>query len=68
MSSTDSNKKHTMQTKSNDSSITIVNDTHEIIKKPFDSLQHKYQIFLEQSMRDKNFIFDNVFKNALSIQ
>ena len=60
MSSTDRNEKCRMHSKSNSRKIMIGNDAIKIIQKKFDSLLHKYQIALEQSMRGSNFVFDYV--------
>ena len=60
MSSKDSNKEHTMCSKSDSNIIMIVYDTHEIIQELFDSLLHSYQIGQEQSMKGGDFIFDCV--------
>ena len=57
MSSKDSNKEHTMCSKSDSNIIMIVYDTHEIIQELFDSLLHSYQIGQEQSMKGGDFIF-----------
>ena len=46
MSSTDSNEKRTMFSKSDSSIVMIGNDTDEIIQELFDSLLNKYQIGL----------------------
>ena len=46
MSSTGSNEKRTMYSKSNNSIAIIGNDTDKIIQKLFDSLLHKHQINL----------------------
>ena len=60
MSSTDRNEKCRMYSKSNSRKVMIGNDAIKIIQKKFDSLLHKYQIALEQSMRGSNFVFDCV--------
>ena len=36
------------------------NETNEIIKELFNSLLHKHQEVLEESMRGSEFVFDNV--------
>ena len=60
MSSTDSNEKRKMYSKSDSVKVTIGNDTNKIIQTNFDLLLHNYQIYLKQSMRGSNFTFDYV--------
>ena len=60
MSSTDSNEIRMMYSKSDSSIVMIGNDTHKIIQELFDSFLEKYQISLEQSMKDRSFIFDYI--------
>ena len=43
-----------MYSKSDSTTVVIGNDTDEIIQELFDSLLHKYQIGLEQSMKGSN--------------
>lgn len=49
-----------MHSESNNSEIMSGFDTGEITEKLFDSLVHRYQIYLEQSMRGSNFAFDRL--------
>ena len=60
VSSADTNKKRTMYPKSDSEIIMIGNNRDKIIRELFDSLLHKYQRGLEQSMKSSNFIFDYV--------
>ena len=60
MSSTDSNENCTVNNESENIEITIGEDTDEIIQELFDLLSHSYQASLEQSMKDRNFVFDYV--------
>lgn len=60
MSSTDSNENCTVNNKSENIEITIGEDTDEIIQELFDLLSHSYQTCMEQSTKDRNFLFDYV--------
>ena len=60
MSSTDSNENCTVNNNSENIEISIGEDTDEIIQELFDLLSHSYQTCLEQSTKDRNFLFDYV--------
>lgn len=61
ISSTDSNKKHTFYLKSGIGGMTMsCSNTNEIIHKLLDSLMHRHKTGLEQSVKDRNLIFDIV--------
>ena len=49
-----------MYSESDSSRAVIANNAGEIIQELFDSLVHKYQIGLEQSMKGSSFIVDYV--------
>ena len=55
-----SNETGTMNTTSDNIEIMIGNETDEIIKNLFESLLQKYQEELEKSMKESEFVFDNV--------
>ena len=55
-----SNETGTMNTTSDNIEIMIGNETDEIIKNVFESLLQKYQEELEKSMKESEFVFDNV--------
>ena len=59
-SSNDSEEIRTMHSKSDNIKILIGNETDEIIKDLFDSLLQRYQKGLEESMKESEFVFDNV--------
>lgn len=58
MSSTDSDQKLTMSSKSAINIIMIIDDTDKIIQELFDSLLH--QKGLEQFRKGRNFVFDYI--------
>lgn len=58
MSSTDSDQKLTMSSKSAINIIMIIDDTDKIIQELFDSLLH--QKGLEQFRKSRNFVFDYI--------
>ena len=60
MSSTDSNEKRIMRTKSDNTDIIISKDIDEIVQELFGSLLRRYQTGLEQFMKISNFVFDYV--------
>ena len=60
MSSTDSNEKLIMCTKSDNTDIIISKDIDEIVQELFGSLLRRYQTGLEQFMKISNFVFDYV--------
>ena len=60
ISSKDSDETRTMHTKSNNIEIMISNETEEIIQDLFESFLQKYQEWLEESMTESEFVYDNV--------
>ena len=70
ISSTESNEKPIIYSKSDNSIVIFDKDTDETIQKLFDSLLLNYQMSLEQSMRERgsNFIFDYVFRMDYEIR
>lgn len=50
----------TMHSKDNNSEVIISNETDEITEKPFESLLQKYQKGLEESMKGREFVYDNL--------
>ena len=62
----DSNETCTMHTKCDNIEIMIGNETDEIIKKHFESLLHRYQEGLGNSIKGSEFIFDS-FDSVLQI-
>ena len=60
ISSKDSDETRTMHTKSNNIEIMISNETEEIIQDLFESFLQKYQEWLEESMTENEFVYDNV--------
>ena len=59
ISSKDSDKTCTMHTKSDNIEILMGSETHQIIEELSESLLHKYQEELEESMRGSEFVFDS---------
>ena len=60
ISSKDSDESRNMHTKSDNIEIMMGSETDDIIDKLFKSILKKYQEGLEESMREIEFIFDNV--------
>ena len=60
ISSNDSNETRTMHTKSDNTEITISNETDEIVEELFEYLLQKYQGGLEKAMKGSEFVFDSV--------
>ena len=58
ISSIDSEKEHTMHSKSDNTKFTCYTDVNEVANELFESLCSRYQINLETSMKGKDFIFD----------
>ena len=56
----DSDETRTMRTKSNNVEIMMGSETDEFIEGLFESLLERYQQGLEESMRGREFTFDNV--------
>ena len=50
----------TMHSKYNNSEVIISNETDEITEKPFESLLQKYQKGLEESMKGREFVYDDL--------
>ena len=60
ISSKDFDETRTMHTKSTNVEIMIVSETDEIIEDLFESFLQKYQEGLEESMREREFVYDSV--------
>ena len=60
ISTKDDGESQLMHLKSDNKEFMIENDTDEIIEELSDSLLHRCQIGLEQSMKGSNFLFDYV--------
>ena len=60
ISSNDSDETRTMHTKSDNTEITISNETDEIVEELFEYLLQKYQGGLEKAMKGSEFVFDSV--------
>ena len=60
MSPKDSEKTHTMHTKSHNVEVMMGNEADDIVKELFKSLLQKYQKGLEESMKGSEFVFDIV--------
>ena len=60
ISSKDSRETRNMHTKSDNIEIMMVSETDDIIDERFKSLFQKYQEGLEESMRGREFVFNNV--------
>ena len=60
ISSNGFNETRNMHIKSNNIEIMMVSETDEIIDELFESLLQNYQKYLEESMRESNFVFDSV--------
>ena len=60
ISSKDSRESRNMHTKSDNIEIMMVSETDDIIDERFKSLFQKYQEGLEESMRGREFVFNNV--------
>ena len=60
ISSKDSRETRNMHTKSDNIEIMMVSETDDIIGERFKSLFQKYQEGLEESMRGREFVFNNV--------
>ena len=58
--SKDSDETRIMHSKSDNIEIMMNSETDEIIEKLFESLLHKYQEGLEESMKGSEFIFDSI--------
>ena len=54
----DSEKEHTMHSKSDNTKFTCYTDVNEVANELFESLCSRYKINLETSMKGKDFIFD----------
>ena len=57
ISTKDGGESQLLHLKSDNKEFMIENDTDEIIEELSDSLLHRYQIGLEQSMKGSNFLF-----------
>ena len=66
ISSKDTNEKRTMHSKSDYIEIITYHDANEMIQEVFESLLPRYQMGLETTMRDSNFIFDCVNVSKIS--
>ena len=60
ISTKDDGESQLLHLKSDNKEFMIENDTDEIIEELSDSLLHRCQIGLEQSMKGSNFLFDYV--------
>ena len=60
ISSKDNDDEHVLHSKSDNTQIMINDKVHEVIEELFQSLLPRYQIGLETSMKDSDFIFDCV--------
>ena len=60
ISSTDTEKEHVMDSKSDNIKFISYNDATEVVKELFDSLKSRYQNNLETSMQKIEFTFDSV--------
>ena len=58
--SKDNNEKQAMHSKSNNIQVMTYDNVNKVVKEFFESFFPRYQIGLETSMRDSDFIFDDV--------
>ena len=54
-----------MHSKSDNEETMTGNDTDEIISEIFDSLLRRCQIYLEQQVKGRNFLFDYVYRQNI---
>ena len=60
ISSTDADEERVMYSNSNNTEFLTYGNANYIVDKLFESLSLRYQIGLERSMRESNFIFDSI--------